>query len=181
MLVSWQLFLAFFKVGMFSYGGGPAAIPLAQQEVVNHYHWMNNEEFVDMLALANALPGPIATKMAAYIGYKLAGWWGAFVALAGVVAPTALLVVILGSIFWRYRHHPGIIGMLKAVRPVVVVLLLQTAWEMGGNAFPDLFTWLIAGAALLALFWLKIHPALVITLSMALGYWVQIGLTKEGR
>jgi len=181
MLISWQLFLAFFKVGIFGYGGGPAAIPLAQQEVVDNYHWMSKEEFADMLAMANALPGPIATKMAAYVGYKMAGWWGALAALVGVVVPTAMAVVALGAFFWRYRHHPGIAGMLKAVRPVVVVLLLQTAWEMGQNAFPDQFTWLVAGASLLALLWLKIHPAWVISLSMALGFLFQAGVFKEGR
>ena len=70
-MTQWQLFLAFFRVGMLGYGGGPSSIPLVHQEVVKKYGWMDDDEFADVLALGNTLPGPIATKMAGYIGYRV--------------------------------------------------------------------------------------------------------------
>ena len=74
--VSWQLFWAFFRVGIFGFGGGPAMIPLVRAEVVTRHHWLTDEEFADVLAIGNTLPGPIATKMPGYIGYRVGGVTG---------------------------------------------------------------------------------------------------------
>lgn len=71
-----SLFIGFFLANILGYGGGPASIPLMYEEIVNHYKWLTNAEFSNMLALGNALPGPIATKIAAYVGYDVYGWWG---------------------------------------------------------------------------------------------------------
>lgn len=85
-----DLFVAFFRASILSYGGGPESIPLMQKEVVNNYKWLSNDKFSDVLAMGNSLPGPIAPKIAAYMGYNVAGILGAFVAVCAVAVPTTL-------------------------------------------------------------------------------------------
>ncbi|HWJ03046.1 MAG TPA: chromate transporter [Verrucomicrobiae bacterium] len=166
----WDVFIAFTRASNLGFGGGPAVIPLIQQETVDRYQWMNNQEFTDSLAAANALPGPIATKMAAVIGYKAAGWLGAFVGLLGTILPTALAVILMSSLLMKYSQSPQLKGMLKAVRPVVVVLVAWTAWEMGRSSFPGAVTWIIAAIAVAAMAF-KIHPIVLILAAMAFGYF----------
>lgn len=93
-MIIFYLFWAFFIANLLGYGGGPASIPLNFEEVVQHFHWLSKEEFSNMLALANAAPGPIATKIAAYVGYSVLGWPGVFIALAATVLPSAIALVL---------------------------------------------------------------------------------------
>lgn len=165
----YQLFIAFGRANIFGFGGGPSVIPLIQQEVVANYKWLTTEEFTDALAMGNALPGPIATKMAAYVGYKIAGFWGALAALAGTVVPTAIAMLGLAGLYFKYKDTPQMAGMLKAVRPVVVVLLIQTAWEMGVKSFPLPVTWVIALVAMVLIFQFKLHPIILIVSAMIFG------------
>ena len=169
-ILFWQLFVAFGRANIFGFGGGPAVIPLIQREVVNNYKWLSTEEFTDALAMGNSLPGPIATKMSAYVGYKIAGLWGALAALVGTVIPTAVAMLGLAGLYFKYKDTPQVIGMLKAVRPVVVVLLLQTTWDMGVKSFPIPVTWVIALVALVLIFQFKMHPIILIVASMLFGY-----------
>lgn len=168
----WDLMVAFARASNLGFGGGPAVVPLIQIEVVERYHWMTNSEFTDALAVGNALPGPIATKLAAYVGYQEAGWLGAIVANIGVILPTALAVVLLARFLMKYSKSPALQGMLKGVRPVVVVLIAQTALDMGKGSFPDLITWGIALATVASVYWLKLHPAIIILVSMVFGFIV---------
>jgi len=168
----WDLLIAFARASNLGFGGGPAVIPLIKIEVVERYHWMTNAEFTDALAVGNALPGPIATKLAGYVGYQEAGWLGALVANIGVILPTALAVILLARVLMKYSNSPVLKGMLKGVRPVVVVLIAQTAFDMGIGSFPNLITWGIALATVVSVFWLKLHPALIILVSMGFGLLV---------
>ncbi|MDR1321347.1 MAG: chromate transporter [Gracilibacteraceae bacterium] len=165
-----SLFLAFFRASNFSYGGGPAMIPLMQAEIVKKYKWMSDDEFADVLAIANSLPAPIGTKMSGIVGYRVAGWLGAFVATTATLVPTALIMIFLGSIILGFADSPQLQAMLQGVRPVVVVLLAQTAFDMGKKSLRDKTTWafgLTALAIMLFLSWL--HPAFLVVTSMLLG------------
>lgn len=169
----WDLFIGFFRASNFSFGGGPASIPLMQTEVVKKYNWLTNEEFADVLAIANSLPAPIATKMAGMIGYRIKGWLGALVALLGVFLPTTLVVIFLGGLIMRYADSPALLAMLKGVRPVVAVLLAQTAIEMGKKALNNKITWALGAVALLIMLFIPwIHPAFLVVGSMTLGYFL---------
>ncbi|MCL5676472.1 MAG: chromate transporter, partial [Firmicutes bacterium] len=117
----WQLFVAFFRVGIFGYGGGPGSISLIKVEVVSNFKWLTDGEFAEALAIGNALPGPLATKLAAYVGYKTAGLAGAAVGLAAVALPTALAIITLYRLFAMYQGSPRMKGALQAVKPLVVV------------------------------------------------------------
>ncbi|MBO8142858.1 MAG: chromate transporter, partial [Firmicutes bacterium] len=131
--------------------------------------WMSDEQFAEALAFGNALPGPIATKLAGYVGYHVAGAAGALAGLAGIVAPTAVGMVALYSVFRAYRHVPWIQGMLAGVKPVVAVLLLQVTLDIARTAFPSWPFYLVAFGTAAGVFWLHAHPALLIALGLLVG------------
>ncbi|MDR3287956.1 MAG: chromate transporter, partial [Peptococcaceae bacterium] len=112
----WNLFIAFFRASNFSFGGGPAMIPMIRAEVVDKYHWLSNEEFADLLAIANILPAPISTKLAGTIGYRVKGWPGAVAANMGVIVPMMLVVIFLGNLMVRYAENAAVQAMFKGVR-----------------------------------------------------------------
>jgi chromate transporter len=167
-----NLFLTFAKIGLVGYGGGPAMIPLIQEEVVEGHNWMSDEEFVDTLAMGNTLPGPIATKMSFYIGYKVGSWVGALVALLGLLLPSLVLMMVLGIAFLRFKDMPFAKAMLTAVRPVVVALLAYTAYTVFPKSVKNWHTGLIALAAFAAVAFLDVHPALTILAAALLGLLV---------
>jgi chromate transporter len=164
-----DIFISFLKPGVMTFGGGPSTIPLLQSEMVDARGWLTIQEFTDSLAISNALPGPIATKMSAVIGYKVGGWMGAVVGTLATVLPTAIAVIVLFSIYQKYKEATWMMGMMKAVRPVVVILVAQTVWVMAKSSFPDLLTYVIAGGTVLALFVFKVNPALLILGSLIFG------------
>ncbi len=168
-----DIFMAMVRSGLTGFGGGPGSVPIIRAEVVDRYGWLTNEEFAEILALGNTLPGPIATKLAAFIGYNQAGIGGALAGVVGMVLPTAILIIALAKLYSAYKESPRIEGMMKAVRPVVVVLMLQVAFEIGKRSFPDYLTYVIAAAAGLALFYFKINPGLVILAALAFGIFIK--------
>ncbi|WP_240376187.1 chromate transporter [Bacillus piscicola] len=166
------IFVAFLLPGILGYGGGPAAIPLVQYEVVNRYGWMTMGEFSEVVAIANALPGPIATKMAGYIGYEVGGVFGAVVAVFATVAPSLILMIVLVSLLLKYRDSPKIKRLTMYVRPVIAILLGIITFQFLGNSLDGagtLQTVLLIVVSFLMLERWKIHPALVIVLAIGYG------------
>lgn len=133
-MLLWEIFVLFTRVSIFSWGGGPSSIALMQRESVAA-GWIASEEFADALAVGNALSGPIAPKMAAYVGYKVAGIPGAFMAAAGTVVPTTLLMLLVAIFFFGIKDSPNVKAMLAAVRPVVVGMLIWTAYDLAYSVF----------------------------------------------
>jgi chromate transporter len=192
MILLWQIFVLFTRVAMFSWGGGPASLALMQRETTTaswtppgqaeRVPWITADEFADAVAIGNAIPGPIAPQVSAYVGYKLAGVPGAISAAAGTVLPTTLLMLILIVFFFGIKNSPAVKAMLQAVRPVVVGLLLWTAYDMANTVFgakklgwgPALAQgWdkllFVVGAFILLTF-TKVNPALIILGSAILGF-----------
>ncbi|UOF92598.1 chromate transporter [Fodinisporobacter ferrooxydans] len=128
-MLYWKLFVAFFRIGIFGYGGGPSMIPLFHAECVKKYQWLTAEEFSDALALGNALPGPIATKMASYIGYRVNGWKGALVANLALILPAVVIMIGLMGVMYGFKNHPFIKRMIAAIQPVIGVMLAVLAYE----------------------------------------------------
>lgn len=166
-----DLFVAFFKASILSYGGGPASIPLIKTEVVTNYKWLSNEEFANAYAAGSTLPGPIAPKMAAYIGHQVAGVAGAFVGVVATVVPTAIAVIILANLLLAYKDSPRMQGMLKVAKPIVVVLLIQAAIDlMTKNTYPNISAYIVSAVAFIAVILLKVNPAIVMLAGLAVGY-----------
>lgn len=171
-MILWHLFLAFFIPGVLGYGGGPASIPLIEAEVVDRYGWMTTGEFSEVLALGNSLPGPIATKLAGYIGYAEAGIPGAFVAVLATVAPSLLLMIVLLGLLYKFKDSPKVQRMTMLIRPTIAVLLGVIACEFFATSYESsglLVTVIIAGASVLLLEKWRVHPALVIVAALGCG------------
>jgi chromate transporter len=176
----WKIFVLFTRVALFSWGGGPASLALMQRETTAA-GWVTPDEFADAVAVGNALPGPIAPQVSAFVGYKLAGVAGAVSAAAGTVLPTTLLMLVMVIYFFGVKDSPAVQAMLKAVRPVVVGLLLWTAYDLSRAVFGVtklgwgaalLQSWdkvIITIAAFILLTLTKINPALVILAAAILG------------
>lgn len=167
-----HIFWAFFLPGIIGYGGGPAIIPLIENEVVDTYGWMTTTEFSDTLAFGNALPGPIATKMAAYIGYEQGGILGAFVALVATVGPSLLLMVLLLKLLYRNRNSPRVKRLSSFVLPTIAVLMAMLTFEFFAtsiNVIDWIPTIIIAVVGFFALEKWKVHPALVIGAGLIVG------------
>ncbi|SDM07350.1 chromate transporter [Franzmannia pantelleriensis] len=160
-----DLFMAFLRIGLLGFGGGPAMIPLVQQEVVKRHAWLDDEEFADILAIANTLPGPIATKMPGYIGYRVGGVAGCINAVLAVILPTILAMIVLLGVFSRYRDVAWIQGMGQGVVPVVMVMMGQLAWDFL-NKSQLVLGWLIsltmAAVAGVLIYLLGVHPGWVV-------------------
>lgn len=117
------LFVSFLKVGLFSVGGGYAALPLIQNEVVEHYGWITMQEFTDLITIAEMTPGPIAINAATFTGARIAGILGALISTFGNIFPSCILVSLLAYIYARYRNLSVLQGVLSCLRPAVVALI----------------------------------------------------------
>jgi len=139
-------------------------VPVLKAEVVERRGWIGTEDFMDALAIGNALPGPIITKIAAAVGYHKAGWLGAIAALSGVILPSAAVLLGLLGFVSLVKDNPMVTSMLKGLRPVVVAMLAYAAWDMAPNAMnmKEKPTIVIAVAALALMVFTPIHPALII-------------------
>jgi chromate transporter len=167
-----SLFMAFLRVGLFAYGGGPSMLPLIQKEVVDNYGWLTSEQFIDVIAMANTLPGPIATKMAISVGLQVGGPWGAFVALAAMLLPSSILIIIFTVLYYKYKHLTAVQSIVRGVRPVVIALLLVTVAQLAPKAVYSWDTFVIALAAFVVVLYLKVHPIYTIAVAAILGFWL---------
>lgn len=118
-----ELFLSFVQIGMFSVGGGMAAIPLIQNQVVDLHHWLTLTEFTDLITIAEMTPGPIAINSATFVGIKIAGIPGALVATLGCIIPSCIIVSLLAYLYFKYKELNIIKGILAGLRPAVVALI----------------------------------------------------------
>lgn len=160
-----QLSMAFLRIGLLGFGGGPSMIPLVHQEVVKRYAWMSDDEFADIFAIGNTLPGPIATKIAGTIGYRIGGLLGCINAVIAVVVPVVLAMIVLLGLFTRYSDQRWIQGMGEGVVPVVMVMMGQLTWDFFDKSRISLgwiATLLVGAVAGALIYWLGIHPGLVI-------------------
>lgn len=164
-MIYWQIFMANFIANILGYGGGPATIPLLEHEVVNRYEWFTVSEYSEMVALGNGLPGPIATKLAAFIGYEQGGILGALVALFGTVAPSMILMIALLGLLVKFKESPQVKRLTQFVRPTIAVLLGVMTFNFFFSSYEGagiLHTIFIGVASLLALEKLKVSPVYVV-------------------
>ena len=125
-----QLFLSFLQIGLFSVGGGYAAIPLIQSQTVDLHQWLTAEQFLDLAAIAEMTPGPIAINAATFVGLTVAGLPGAVAATFGCVLPSLVIVSLLAYVYRKYRELPLLQSVLGSLRPAVVALILAAGINM---------------------------------------------------
>ena len=123
MSIIWSLFLSFIQVGLFSVGGGYAAIPLIQNQIVDTHHLMTLEEFTDLITIAEMTPGPISINSATFVGTRLSGVLGAILCTIGCIIPSFFICLVLAHFYYKYRTFSGVQTVLSALRPAVVALI----------------------------------------------------------
>lgn len=182
------LFLSFFQVGVFSVGGGYAAIPLIQNKMVGELTWLNMKEFTDLITIAGMAPGSIGVNSAIFVGIRIAGFPGALAALFGCILPTCLIVSILGFVYYRYKNISVLQSILSNLRPAVVALIAAAGLSIlkmavfGEKAVEfENVSWSAPVLFVAALFLLrrkKWNPILVMGLCGAVGFMLHLFLLK---
>ena len=172
---SLRLFSTFFKIGAFTLGGGYAMIPLVQREVVDRRGWIGEEEFLDLIALAQSAPGVIAVNTAVFVGYKVHGWKGVVSSVLGAILPSFLIILLIATCFTRFREYPQVEAVFKGIRPAVVALIAAPLYKMAKAAKITWKTLWVPIAALLLIWLGKVSPVIVIVAAILGGlvwtYW----------
>lgn len=162
MKIVWQLFITFFKIGAFTLGGGYAMLSMVEKAVVDQKKWIASDEFWDLIAIVQSLPGVFAVNTALYVGQKIAGKRGAVAAMLGAIIPSIVIILLLATIFREYRDLPVVERIFKGIRPCVVALILAPSLRMIKSAKINWKTAIIPIATVALIWWLKISPAWVI-------------------
>jgi len=165
----WELFLVFFKIGAFTFGGGYAMIPLIRNEVVNKKGWLEDGEFMDMLALAQSMPGPISLNTAIFVGRKRSGFKGSLFSSAGIILPSFVIILLIAMVFTQFKDDPAVERVFKGIRPAVVALIAAPLLGLGKSAgvkWKNL--WIPVGVAL-SVWLLKVSPIFIILAAILLG------------
>ncbi len=130
-----KLFVSFLQIGLFSFGGGYAAMPLIKEQVVNQNAWLTLGEFTDLITISQMTPGPIAVNSATFVGLKVAGMGGAFLATVGCILPSCILVMLLSRMYLKYRKMNVLQGVLGSLRPAVVAMIASAGVSILTSAF----------------------------------------------
>ena len=164
-----QLFLAFLQIGAFSFGGGYAAMPLIQAQVIDRYGWLSMADFTDLVTIAEMTPGPIAINAATFVGSRAAGFFGAFLATLGVTIPSFCTILALSFLHTKFHELTPVRYAFFGVRAGVLALILRALWMMWKQTPRKIFSYAVIAAAFIACAFLNIHPVVVILVCAAAG------------
>lgn len=165
----WELFWVFFKIGAFTFGGGYAMIPLIRNEVVNKKKWLEDDEFMDMLALAQSMPGPISLNTAIFVSRKRLKFKGSLITGAGIILPSFITILAIAMVFTQFKDNPYVERIFKGIRPAVVALIAAPLLSLGKSAGVKLSNVWIPIAVALLVWLLKISPVFIILAAILLG------------
>lgn len=157
-----DLFFTFFKIGALGFGGGLAMLPYIERQVSVLHDWLNTEEFLDLLAIAQSTPGPIAINSSTFVGFRTAGVAGAFVASAGVVCFAIFAINLLATFLEKNVDSPRIKQLFLTLRPITVGLILAAAFTTGRKVLVDVPSVVIAGLAFAGLSKFRVHPIIMV-------------------
>ena len=174
-----EIFAVFFKIGLFTIGGGYAMLPIIQKEVVETKGWMSDEEFLDAVSLTNSLPGPLAINAATFVGYRVCSVKGALSAVLGAASPSVIIILIVAMVFNNITEYPVVQYVFDGIRPAVVALILYAVIKLAKSAkITEYFNWLIALAAVIAIAVFGLHPIIVIVAAALYGLFIREAVVK---
>lgn len=157
-----EIFSCFAKIGAFTIGGGYAMIPIIQKEVVDNKRWINEEDFLDVLAISQSAPGILAVNISIFLGYKLRGVKGSVVATLGSALPSFLIILLIAMFFAGYQDNPTVISIFKGIRPVVVSLIAVPMINMAKKAKLNIYTGALAITTALLIIFVKVSPLYIL-------------------
>ena len=173
-----KLFTTFFKIGLFSFGGGFAMIPLIQREVIEKNKWVDDKDFLDMLVLAQSTPGPIAVNTSVFVGYKVRGVAGAIAATLGTVLPSFIIILLLALFFVEVRENRYVDAAFRAMRPAVVALIVAPL--MGLVKGMKWYLIAVSAAVALLVWWFGLSPVYFIAAGIATGVAIAVFNGRKG-
>ncbi|MDO4172169.1 MAG: chromate transporter [Prevotellaceae bacterium] len=165
-----SLFLTFFRIGLFTIGGGYAMIPLIEAEVVNKRQWIDRTLFTDLIAVAQSCPGVFAINISIFIGYRLRGVPGAIVTALGTALPSLIIILAIAMFFRNFQNVPWVAAMFAGIRPAVVALLAIPTWNMTKSAGVSLINCWIPVASAMLIWLLGVNPIYIILAAGLGGY-----------
>ncbi len=163
------LFSVFFKIGAFTFGGGYAMIPLIQKEVSENRNWISEEEILDVFAISESTPGPIAINSATFIGYKIAGFWGSFFATLGVVLPSFIIISLISMILDKFQDNKAVQYAFFGIRAGVLALIVKAFWSMAKVCPKNTISYIIAALAFIFAAIIKINVLYIIIVCAVIG------------
>lgn len=164
-----DIFLTFFKIGAFSFGGGYVMLPFIQKEIVELHGWIAEGEFLDIIGISQMTPGPIATNSSTFVGFKVSGVLGSLFGTLGVILPAFIIALIISKRFEKFKDYKFIKDMFFGLRPGVFGLILSAAVTISKSTVTDARGLILGIAAFMAIIKFKIHPVAVIIISGTLG------------
>ena len=173
----WNSFKTFFKIGMFTLGGGYAMIPIIESEVVDKRNWVSKEEFLDLIAIAQSCPGVFAINISIFIGYRLKKTLGAVSCALGTALPSFLIILAIAMFFHRFQDNPIVASMFRGIRPAVVALIAVPTFNLAKSANLTWTTCWIPIVGALAIWALGVSPITIILLA-GIGGWLYGNLIK---
>lgn len=169
-----SLFLTYLKIGTFTLGGGYAMLPLIKREIVDNKQWIGEEEFMNMIALAQAAPGLIAVNSAIFIGWRCGGWRGVVGAVLGAVLPSFIIILSIAMIFSEWKDYPAVEAVFKGIRPAVVALIAAPLVRMAKRESANKKVFLLISLVSALLIWLvHVNPVWIILATIILTLIVQ--------
>ncbi len=178
MVSYWQIFTTFAKIGAFTIGGGPAMLPVIKSEICNK-GWLNEEDFTDIVALAQSAPGLLAVNISIFTGYKLKGTWGSIVSTIGAILPSFISILIIAMVFSNYQDNPTVVKIFKGIKPVVVALISVPMINMAKTSNKKWWAWVLSAASLCLVAFLKVSPIYILVTVIVVA--VAIAKYREGR
>ncbi len=172
-----ELFFSFLKIGLFTFGGGFAMIPLIEREIIERRGWIPRNDFFDLLTIAQSAPGPIALNSAVFIGYKSRGYKGALAALLGVALPSFVILLLVALYFSLIRDNEVVDAAFKGMRPVVIALIMAPVLSLMRQMSPLLIA--LAIVAAVALWYFAFSPIYLLLASVVVGLVWAYFTTKE--
>lgn len=164
-----RLFIAFLKIGTFSFGGGYAMLPFIQKEIVENNKWIDVNEFMNIIGISQMTPGPIAINSATFVGYNVFGVLGSMMATLGVIFTSFILVSIISKTLEKFKESSIIKSALLGMRPVLIALIIKAFIDLAKESYTDLKSLMIASIIGVILLSKKVHPILVIVISAIIG------------
>ena len=177
----WALFYTFFKIGAFTFGGGYAMIPLIQKETVENKKWITDDDILEIIAIAESTPGPVAINSATFVGYRTCGFWGAACATLGVVLPSFLIILAIAYVLREFQELKAVEYAFNGIRAGVLALLFKALWTMYKKSPKDWAAYVVMAAAFVLTAFFKVNIFLVIVLCAVFGLVTATVAERRGK
>ena len=174
-----ELFFAFFRTGIFTFGGGLAMMPMLQKELIEKKHWLSEEDLIDYYAIGQSTPGIIAVNVATFVGYRQAGVFGAIIATLGIISPSIIIITILAGTINSISEYPRVQAALKGINVAVAALLTTVIIKFAKKTIKNVWNVLYMLLAFVCIFWFKVPSFIIIVAAILLGCLNVVRLKKK--